>query len=69
MERRKELYFEGYRWFDLVRTEQLEQKVKESKSGVNYTVTPLVSFKHYLFPIPNVAFRLNPELGKQNEGW
>jgi len=68
-ERRKELFFEGYRWFDLVRTGKLAEKVQKCKSGVNYKFTPTVLEKHYLFPIPNTAFQNNPNLGNQNPDW
>lgn len=68
-ERRKELYFEGYRWFDLVRTNRLKSQVENAKAGVNYSSTPLVQEKHYLFPIPAVAFRINPTLGVNNPNW
>ena len=68
-ERRKELYFEGYRWFDLVRRNQLTTLVPKAKSGVNYRIVPTVLEKHYLFPIPNAAYQYNPQLGPNNPGW
>ena len=69
-ERRKELYFEGYRWYDLVRTGKLKEMVEAAPYGPFGTKYPTVEEKHYLFPIPNKAFRNNPDyLGKQNPGW
>ncbi len=68
-ERRKELYFEGYRWYDLVRTGTLKEYVEAAKSGVNYKQSVTVQDKHYLFPVPNQAFTLNPALGDNNPGW
>lgn len=69
VERRKELYFEGYRWFDLVRRNQLTTMVPKAKSGVNYRIVPTVLEKHYLFPIPNAAYQFNSQLGPNNPGW
>lgn len=69
-ERRKELYFEGYRWYDLVRTGKLKEMVEAAPYGPFGTKYPTVEEKHYLFPIPNKAFRYNTDyLGKQNPGW
>lgn len=61
-ERRFEFAAEGHRWFDLVRTNRLEQVVEAAKPGVN------VEPKHYLFPIPQRELDLNPNL-KQNNGY
>ena len=69
-ERRKELYFEGYRWFDLVRTNRLEAAVEAAPYGPTGVEFPEVEDRHYLYPIPNKAFRLNPDYeGNQNPGW
>ena len=69
-ERRKELYFEGYRWYDLVRTGKLKEMVEAAPYGPFGTKYPTVEEKHYLFPIPNKAFRYNTDYqGKQNPGW
>ena len=62
MERKRELSFEGYRWFDLVRTGQLEKMVKEAKPESK------VDERHYLFPIPKRELDLNPNL-TQNPGY
>ncbi len=73
-ERRLELAFEGFRWFDLVRTD----KIKEVHDGVNipgaasydpYFVTryPLTEAS-ILLPIPTTAIDTNPSL-TQNPGY
>lgn len=55
LERRKEFVAEGHRWFDLVRTGELEEKVQQAK-GIN------VNQDHYLFPIPQREKDNNPNL-------
>ncbi len=62
LERQRELAYEGYRWFDLVRTGELEQKVSLAKPEVN------VSSTHYLFPIPQREIEKNSLL-VQNPGY
>lgn len=61
-ERRLELAAEGHRWFDLVRTEKLEDLVPLAKPGV------VPQPRHYLFPIPQRERDLNTNL-PQNEGY
>ncbi len=73
-ERRLELAFEGFRWFDLVRTD----KIKEVHDGVN--IPGSVSYDPYfstryplteesiLLPIPTTAIDTNPSL-TQNPGY
>ena len=61
-ERRLEFVAEGQRWFDLARTNQLEEKVPEAKQGVTPTA------KHYRFPIPQREIDLNPNIS-QNDGY
>ncbi len=62
-EKRCETVNEGQRWFDLVRTNRLVERVKQSKgvkaSPENYNV---------LFPIPQRERDLNSKLS-QNEGY
>ena len=60
-ERRKEFVAEGQRWFDLVRTGTLAEKVMEAK-GI--AVKPIYN----LFPIPQRERDLNPNL-PQNTGY
>lgn len=59
-ERRLEFVAEGQRWFDLVRTNTLEQLVPLAKPGV----TPAA--KHYLFPIPQNERDVNNNLGQND---
>jgi len=61
LERRKEFVAEGQRWFDLVRTGELQEKVQEAK-GIN--VAPFYS----LFPVPQRERLANPNL-PQNTGY
>lgn len=61
LERRREFAAEGQRWFDLVRTNKLQAKVKAAKG-----VTPGEHFK--LFPVPLRERDLNPNL-PQNTGF
>lgn len=61
LERRKEFVAEGHRWFDLVRTGELEEKVMAAKS---VSVAPT----HYLFPIPQRERQVNANL-PQNTGY
>jgi len=61
LERRKEFVAEGQRWFDLVRTGTLEEKVLEAK-GIQ--VNPIYN----LFPIPQRERDVNPNL-PQNPGY
>ncbi len=61
LERRKEFVAEGQRFFDLVRTETLEQKVLEAKE---IQVNPI----YYLFPIPQRERDVNTNL-PQNPGY
>lgn len=63
-ERRRELFFEGHRWFDLVRWETLKKKVEVDNPKVNIVVP-----KHYLFPLPTDAVNVNPNLLPNNPGW
>ncbi|RPA68264.1 RagB/SusD family nutrient uptake outer membrane protein [Cyclobacteriaceae bacterium YHN15] len=64
-ERRIELNFEGHRWFDLVRKEQLIAAVtNESSFGRN----PTIDNRHLLFPIPQREMDINQAL-EQNAGY
>lgn len=61
-ERAMEFVFEGHRWFDLVRTNKLQELVPLAKPGVNPAP------RHKLFPIPQREIDLNPNL-QQNEDY
>ena len=67
-ERACELCFEFHRWFDLVRTGKLIEKVTARIS--NYP-TPEVTSMHYLFPIPQreIDMSQNPAGFYQNPGY
>ncbi len=63
LERRREFVWEGQRWFDLVRTGSLKEKVEAAKPGVTVDEN-----KHKLFPIPQREIDLNSSL-VQNPGY
>ena len=63
LERAKEFVFEGHRWFDLVRTGKLEEKVLLAKPDVTVDMG-----RHVLFPIPQREINVNPNL-VQNPGY
>ncbi|HTF27620.1 MAG TPA: RagB/SusD family nutrient uptake outer membrane protein, partial [Flavitalea sp.] len=60
LERRKELSAEGQRWFDLVRTGQLEERVQDAK-GID------VNPRYLLFPYPQREIDTNKELPSNAE--
>lgn len=64
-ERRIELNFEGHRWFDLVRREQLIEAVNNETS---FSRNPTVDARHLLFPIPQREMDINQSL-EQNQGY
>ena len=61
-ERRTELAWEGYRWYDLKRFGALRERVEEDKPGV------IVEDKHFLLPIPASEISRNTLL-TQNDGY
>ena len=61
-ERKKELGWEGHRWFDLIRFGKLEEAVTAAKPGI------AVSMQHHLLPIPASELSLN-KLLTQNPGY
>lgn len=67
LERMRELGFEGWRWFDLKRTNTLLDMVKAN----NPDATPNLQPKHLLYPIPAKEFENNPRLTPkdQNTGY
>jgi hypothetical protein len=64
-ERRRELNFEGHRWFDLVRREQLIAAVTNESS---FSRNPTIENRHLLFPIPQREMDINQAL-EQNPGY
>lgn len=77
-ERRLELAFEGYRWFDLMRYGDDYSKLKQICDGVNipgsesydsyYQVRKPMDDNHILLPIPTTVLDNNPNL-QQNQGY
>ncbi|TKK66023.1 RagB/SusD family nutrient uptake outer membrane protein [Ilyomonas limi] len=59
-ERRKELAAEGHRWFDLVRTGQLEERVQAAK-GIS------VNPRYNIFPYPQREIDTNNELPSNSD--
>jgi hypothetical protein len=72
-ERRLELFCEGHRWFDLVRTDRAIPIMNvHFKSGAsNEEIGENCSIEEYelIFPIPNNQVLLNPDKIKQNPGY
>jgi len=60
-ERRAELFSEGHRFFDLKRTQLLNEVLAPTKPGWNTN--------DQLFPIPETELLLNPNLNPQNPGY
>jgi len=72
-ERRMELFCEGHRWFDLLRTDRL-QEVMNTHFNSNLSNDEIGSNNNIadyelLFPIPRYQVNLNPEKIKQNPGY
>lgn len=67
-ERRKEFIGEGQRWFDLVRTNKLNDKVHKAKDAEYTTPIPVLSQNYQVFPIPQQERDVNPNL-PQNPGF
>lgn len=65
-ERRVELFLEGHRWYDLVRTEQLIPVMNAyfQRNNLTFDVQP----NNKLMPIPLREIDINPDLG-QNPGY
>lgn len=69
-ERRRELPFEGHRWFDLKRTVRVVNRPLTGTGNPNPQVqTNLPSSSHrWVWPIPEVEMRANPQM-VQNQGY
>ncbi len=65
-ERRVELLYEGYRWFDLVRTNRARAVLNAHYASQNLSFS--VEDFEYIMPIPQNEIDLNPAL-KQNPGY
>lgn len=68
-ERMRELCFEGWRRFDLIRTNKFVQRIATYNKWAKESGT--ISEKHKLLPIPYVEIKQNPELtpADQNPGY
>lgn len=66
-ERRKELAFEGLRWFDLMRTNAVVNRPQEAGSYPSYPTVSLTDTRR-LFPIPQNEITANPAV-VQNPGY
>ena len=66
-ERRVELAFEGYRWFDLVRTDRAITVLNSKKDQIRL-VTDLTA-NNLVFPIPQSQIDINKDKIKQNPGY
>ena len=66
-ERRVELAFEGYRWFDLVRTDRAITVLNSKKDQIRL-VTDLTA-NNLIFPIPQSQIDINKDKIKQNLGY
>lgn len=71
IERRKELFAEGHRWFDLKRTTRTVVRTDFSGAAASVSDDPLPSNSRvWVFPIPQAESDANPILrGQQAPGW
>ncbi len=72
LERRKELLFEGHRWYDLVRWNVFVPTLKTHLAAQNNR--PVTDYNYItdnilLLPLPNSDFVANPNLRPQNPGY
>lgn len=69
-ERRRELAFEGQRWFDLVRRNEYVDTMKEMFNHYGETTNAgYVTANSYLYPIPETQMETNEGLYTQNPGY
>lgn len=68
MERARELFCEGIRWFDLKRWGLLKRAENRGESGVNIDDVQVELPKHNVFPFPQAELDANPNL-RQNPGY
>lgn len=70
-ERRRELFSEGHRWFDLKRTTRTVVRTDFSGAAASVSTDPLpASSRVWVFPIPQAEIDANPALrSQQAPGW
>jgi len=70
-ERRKELFAEGHRWFDLKRTTRVVTRTDFAGKAASVQTTPLPSTSRvWIFPIPQTEIDANENIaGQQSPGW
>lgn len=64
-ERMRELCFEGWRRFDLIRTNQFVQRILTYNRWANVSAT--ISEKHKRYPIPIIEMKQNPNLTSESQ--
>jgi len=71
IERRKELFAEGHRWFDLKRTTRTVTRTDFVGAAASVQQTPLPSTSRvWVFPIPQSEIDANPNIrDQQSPGW
>ena len=67
-ERSRELYNEGHRWFDLVRSKKLIEEVTKANNLAPATKPNIPTEKNYWLPYPEDEVSYNPNI-KQREGF
>lgn len=69
VERRRELFMEGHRWFDLRRTGQSIARGGDCAAPATACALPSTSFR-WIWPIPQNEIKANPNIaGQQNAGY
>ena len=64
-ERRVELAFEGHRWYDLVRTEQLTEEINAKLTALG--LPPVAQECHRRYPIPQSEIEVNPAISLEDQ--
>lgn len=64
-ERRKELFAEGHRWFDLKRTTRVVTRTDNTGAAPGFQATLSATSRIWVFPIPQAEIDANPNLSAQ----
>ncbi|MEJ7911614.1 MAG: RagB/SusD family nutrient uptake outer membrane protein [Chitinophagaceae bacterium] len=68
VERRRELFGEGHRWFDLKRTTRTIMRADVTLASTKITLA--ATAREWVWPIPQAEIDANPNMqGQQNPGW